>query len=97
MTTNSCTTSCPAGSTATVAVGSRSRSASYPKGDPDRVAAARGAIGDAGLFVDANGAFSAKRALALAERIAKYNVTWFEEPVSSDDLPGLMLMRERAP
>jgi L-alanine-DL-glutamate epimerase-like enolase superfamily enzyme len=70
---------------------------SYPKGDPDRVAAARGAIGDAGLFVDANGAFSAKRALALAERIAKYNVTWFEEPVSSDDLPGLMLMRERAP
>jgi L-alanine-DL-glutamate epimerase-like enolase superfamily enzyme len=70
---------------------------SDPAHDPQRVVAARDAIGDAGLFVDANGAFSAKQALALAERIAEYGVTWFEEPVSSDDLLGLSLMRERAP
>ncbi len=70
---------------------------SDPAHDPRRVVAARDAIGDAGLFVDANGAFSAKQALALAERIAEYGVTWFEEPVSSDDLLGLSLMRERAP
>jgi L-alanine-DL-glutamate epimerase-like enolase superfamily enzyme len=70
---------------------------SDPEHDPGRVAAARDAIGTAGLFVDANGAFSATRALALAERIIEFNVTWFEEPVSSDDLPGLTLMRQRAP
>jgi L-alanine-DL-glutamate epimerase-like enolase superfamily enzyme len=65
--------------------------------DPERVAVARDAIGDVGLFVDANGAFSAKQALALAERIAEHNITWSEEPVSSDDVEGLALMRERAP
>src|SRR5262249_48645363 len=59
--------------------------------DPERVAVARDGIGDAGLFVDANGAFSAKQALALAERIVEHDVGWFEEPVSSDDLPGLTL------
>jgi L-alanine-DL-glutamate epimerase-like enolase superfamily enzyme len=70
---------------------------SDPARDPQRVAAARNAIGDAGLFVDANGAFSAKQALALAERIAEHDVIWFEEPVSSDDLPGLTLMRASSP
>jgi len=70
---------------------------SDPACDPQRVAAARTAIGEAGLFVDANGAFSAKQALALAERIAEHNVRWFEEPVSSDDFSGLALVRERAP
>jgi L-alanine-DL-glutamate epimerase-like enolase superfamily enzyme len=70
---------------------------SEPERDPDRAAAARAAIGDHPLFVDANGAFTAKRALAVAERLVEYHVTWFEEPVSSDDLPGLALMRARGP
>ena len=70
---------------------------SDPARDPQRVGGARDAIGDAGLFVDANGAFSAKQALALAERIDEYDVGWFEEPVSSDDVDGLALMRARAP
>lgn len=70
---------------------------SDPQRDPERVAAARRAIGDSGLFVDANGAFDAKRALALADRFAEQRVTWFEEPVSSDDLAGLALMRARSP
>jgi L-alanine-DL-glutamate epimerase-like enolase superfamily enzyme len=65
--------------------------------DPHRVKAARRAIGDASLFVDANGAFAAKQALGLAERIAEDGVAWFEEPVSSDDLHGLALMRTRGP
>ncbi|HWD58457.1 MAG TPA: enolase C-terminal domain-like protein [Stellaceae bacterium] len=68
-----------------------------PERDPARVKTARRAIGDAALFVDANGAFSAKEALGLAARIAEHDVTWFEEPVSSDDLSGLALMRSRAP
>jgi L-alanine-DL-glutamate epimerase-like enolase superfamily enzyme len=36
-------------------------------------------------------------ALDIAERAVSLGVTWFEEPVSSDDLPGLRLMRDRAP
>ncbi|HEX6315704.1 MAG TPA: enolase C-terminal domain-like protein, partial [Gemmatimonadaceae bacterium] len=66
--------------------------------DPARVEAARHAIGgDVELFVDANGAWTAARALAMAERFASADVTWFEEPVSSDDLTGLRRIRERAP
>jgi L-alanine-DL-glutamate epimerase-like enolase superfamily enzyme len=66
--------------------------------DLERVKAARQAIGDqAGLFVDANGALAAKPALAFAERIASSGVSWFEEPVSSDDLEGLKLIRRLAP
>jgi L-alanine-DL-glutamate epimerase-like enolase superfamily enzyme len=69
-----------------------------PDEDIDRVAAAREAIGDsAELFVDANGAFTVKQALAFAHRFAEYGVTWFEEPVSSDDLSGLRLVREGSP
>ncbi len=66
--------------------------------DVERVRVAREAIGpDAGLFVDANGAYSRKQALAQAEIFAGFGVRWFEEPVSSDDLEGLRLVRDRAP
>jgi L-alanine-DL-glutamate epimerase-like enolase superfamily enzyme len=66
--------------------------------DVERVRAARQAIGPRpALFVDANGAYRRKQALAQAERFADLNVTWFEEPVSSDDLAGLRLIRDRAP
>jgi L-alanine-DL-glutamate epimerase-like enolase superfamily enzyme len=66
--------------------------------DLERVKAARQAIGPAaGLFIDANGGCTPKPALAFAERVAGCDVEWFEEPVSSDDLEGLRLVRERAP
>jgi L-alanine-DL-glutamate epimerase-like enolase superfamily enzyme len=66
--------------------------------DVERVRVARHAIGQkAALYVDANGAYSRKQALAQAERFADFGVGWFEEPVSSDDLEGLRLMRDRAP
>lgn len=69
-----------------------------PERDPDRVATARQAIGpECRLFVDANGALSRKHALLMAERLAAFDVRWFEEPVSSDDLAGLRLLRDRAP
>ena len=71
---------------------------SEPSRDPERVSAARAAIGDeVALFVDANGAYSHKLALSLGEHFADQGVVWFEEPVSSDDLAGLRLIRERAP
>ncbi len=69
-----------------------------PGADPARVRAAREAIGaDAELFVDANGAYSCTEALALAEAYQQAGVTWFEEPVSSNDLDGLRHIRDRAP
>jgi L-alanine-DL-glutamate epimerase-like enolase superfamily enzyme len=68
------------------------------KRDVQRVRAARDAIGSAAeLFVDANGAYSQKQAIAQAETFAESDVSWFEEPVSSDDLEGLRLIRNRAP
>lgn len=70
---------------------------SRPGEDPARVQAAREAVGEAGLFVDANGAYSCKQALKLAESFADQGVEWFEEPVSSDDLEGLSCVRAHAP
>ena len=62
--------------------------------DISRVAAARRAIGaEAELFVDANGAYSAKQAVRLARPFRDLDVRWFEEPVSSDDLSGLAAIR----
>jgi len=66
--------------------------------DAARVELARTAIGpEVELFVDANGAYSRKQALAMAETFAAFEVTWFEEPVSSDDLEALRFLREQAP
>lgn len=65
--------------------------------DLARVGLARQAIGDdAELYVDANGAYSAKQAIRVGRRFeAEHGVVWFEEPVSSDDLAGLHLVREQ--
>ena len=69
-----------------------------PRDDPARVRAAREAIGeDAELMVDANGAYTATQSLTMAETFAESGVAWFEEPVSSDDLDGLRMLRERSP
>ncbi|XRQ08803.1 enolase C-terminal domain-like protein [Actinomadura welshii] len=70
-----------------------------PGRDPERLAAARDAIGpDAELLTDANGALTRKDALYWAHRLAaEWDVRWFEEPVSSDDLAGLRLLRDRGP
>jgi len=69
-----------------------------PDADADRVRAARAAVGPtAELFVDANGAYGRKQALAFAASFAEYGVNWFEEPVSSDNLEGLRLLRDHAP
>jgi L-alanine-DL-glutamate epimerase-like enolase superfamily enzyme len=66
--------------------------------DPQRVAAARKAIGqDAELFVDANGAYARKQALELGKRFAECNVVWYEEPVYHNDLEGNRFVRDHAP
>jgi L-alanine-DL-glutamate epimerase-like enolase superfamily enzyme len=69
-----------------------------PEADPARVAMAREAIGpNVELMVDANGAYTLPQALGLAERFAEQDVTWFEEPLSSEDLEGLAELRSRSP
>ncbi len=68
-----------------------------PSADLERVAQARDAIGDAELFVDANGAYSRKQAMEFAQELAALRVKWFEEPVYHHDLEGLCQVRERAP
>ncbi len=69
-----------------------------PADDPARLDTARKAIGDAALFVDANGAFDRKQALAWAHRYrGEWDVVWFEEPVTSADFEGLRLVRDRGP
>jgi L-alanine-DL-glutamate epimerase-like enolase superfamily enzyme len=66
--------------------------------DAERVRAVRQAIGeDCELFVDANGAYSRKQALDYAQRYRELGVSWFEEPVSSNDLDGLRLIRDQGP
>ena len=70
----------------------------HPEEDLGRVETARKAVGDdVELFVDANGAYERKEALEWAETFASLGVRWLEEPVSSDDLDGLRLVRDRAP
>lgn len=71
---------------------------SHPDADPGRVHVARRAIGnEVGLFVDANGAFTARQAIALAAEFAEEGVSWFEEPVSSDRLTDMRRVRDAAP
>lgn len=69
-----------------------------PDLDLQRVKVAREAIGpQAGLFVDANGGYETKQAVELAKRFAEFDVSWFEEPVSSDQRHELRFVREHAP
>lgn len=67
-----------------------------PSADVRRVKLAREVIGpDIELFVDANGAHGVRQAIAQGELFAEAGVTWFEEPVSSDDLEGLAAVRRQ--
>ncbi|HET6528688.1 MAG TPA: enolase C-terminal domain-like protein [Balneolaceae bacterium] len=70
----------------------------HPTDDVKRVKAAREAIGkDIALFVDANGAYSEKQAITKAHQFAEAGVSWFEEPVSSDNLSGLQFIKNKVP
>ena len=61
-----------------------------PRRDLERAGRVREALGDqVELYVDANGAYTRKQAIRLGRAFADQGVTWFEEPVSSDDLEGL--------
>ena len=70
----------------------------HPEEDVKRVQAVQKALdGKAQLYVDANGAYDRQQALHKAQQFGELGVTWFEEPVTSDDRIGLHFMVERAP
>ncbi len=60
----------------------------------ERVSAARDGVGDADLMIDAHGSLDVSTAIRLAERLQPFDISWFEEPVSPDDHPGLATVRE---
>ena len=67
-----------------------------PKRDLARTRRARAVVGDdVELFVDANGGYSIGQARRLGAVYDDLGVTWFEEPVSSDDLDGLADLRRQ--
>lgn len=67
-----------------------------PDRDLARIASAREVIGpDVELYVDANGGYTRKQAIRMAHAMSDQRVTWFEEPVSSDDLAGLREVRDQ--
>jgi L-alanine-DL-glutamate epimerase-like enolase superfamily enzyme len=66
--------------------------------DAHRVEIVREAVGDGvEVMVDGNGAYSRSEALEWARRFHDLGVTYFEEPLSSDDLTGLAELRSAAP
>jgi L-alanine-DL-glutamate epimerase-like enolase superfamily enzyme len=68
---------------------------SQPADDPRRVEVARKAIGpEVQLFVDANGSYTVRQAIAMAKMFAEKDVSWFEEPVSSDYPQDMSRVRE---
>jgi L-alanine-DL-glutamate epimerase-like enolase superfamily enzyme len=65
--------------------------------DVERIASVRDAIGpEPELYIDASGAYDGKSAIALAARVA-LETSCFQEPVSSDHVAELRLVRESVP
>jgi L-alanine-DL-glutamate epimerase-like enolase superfamily enzyme len=63
--------------------------------DIDRVCRLRELAGDdVELMVDANGGYSVAQARRAGAALDDLGVSWFEEPVSSDDIEGLRVVRQ---
>ncbi len=64
--------------------------------DIERARLAREVIGpDTELYVDANGGYTVGQAVRVADELSAIGVSWFEEPVSSQDLAGLATVRRQ--
>ena len=65
-----------------------------PDEDLELVRRVRDAVGeDVDLMVDANYAYDRPTARSVGERLAEYDVRWFEEPVRPEDLEGYADLR----
>lgn len=66
--------------------------------DLERVRIVRSMIGDkARLALDANQLWKADEALKFADKVEKYNIAWFEEPVQSYDMSELEKLTKVSP
>jgi L-alanine-DL-glutamate epimerase-like enolase superfamily enzyme len=64
--------------------------------DIERAWLAREVIGpDTELYVDANGGYTVGQAVRVADELSAIGVSWFEEPVSSQNLAGLAAVRRQ--
>ena len=64
--------------------------------DVKRIEAVRSAVGpDVQIYIDANCSLDYFHAAALAQRIEPLGITFFEEPVSQNDIPNLVKLRAR--
>lgn len=68
------------------------------RNDEAAVRAVRAAIGtEIALAVDANHAYTARQAVTLGRLLEPYDIAWFEEPVSPEDIAGYVEVRARQP
>lgn len=66
--------------------------------DVQRVAALRQAIGpEIHLMVDANQAYNAATAIRIGQRLAAYDILWFEEPVGAKDVDAYLQVKAALP
>jgi L-rhamnonate dehydratase len=65
--------------------------------DLDLVRGAREGIGDGTLLIDAGCVWDARTALSRAQKFAKYDIGWLEEPLRPDDVEGYRWLRDRSP
>jgi L-alanine-DL-glutamate epimerase-like enolase superfamily enzyme len=66
--------------------------------DVARIRAVREAVGpDVQLYIDANCSLDYFHAHALAKRVEPFDITFFEEPVSQNDIPNLVKLRQSTP
>jgi L-alanine-DL-glutamate epimerase-like enolase superfamily enzyme len=62
--------------------------------DVERVRAVREAVGpDVQIYIDANHSLDYFHAAWLAQRVEPYDIAFFEEPVSQNDIPNLVKLR----
>lgn len=65
-----------------------------PRRDLERTRLVRQVVGgDVQVMVDANGGYTVGQAKTMGEQYDQLGVTWFEEPVSSDHLEALAVVR----
>ena len=64
--------------------------------DVQRIRAVREAVGpEVQIYIDANCSLDYFHALSLAQRIEEYGISFFEEPVSQNDIPNLVKLRNK--
>lgn len=64
--------------------------------DVQRIRAVRDAVGsEVELYIDANCSLDYFHAQALARRVEQYGITFFEEPLSQNDIPNLVKLRTK--